>query len=112
MLGGDIYELDNTITGLNTIWADTIQGTPADYFSDVRSNIQTQIDNINWNPSTVGPKGDTGPQGIQGIAGTNGTNGLQGIQGIAGTNGTNGAKGDTGPQGIQGIAGTNGLQGT
>ena len=46
MLGGDIYELDNTITGLNTIWADTIQGTPAEYFSNVRSNLQTQIDNI------------------------------------------------------------------
>ena len=32
MLGGNIYELDNTITGLNTIWADTIQGIPAENF--------------------------------------------------------------------------------
>ena len=76
MLGGDIYELDNTITGLNTIWADTIQGTPADYFSNVRSNIQTQIDNIVYTPSTVGAKGDTGPQGPVG------PQGLQGLQGI------------------------------
>jgi hypothetical protein len=105
MLGGDIYELDNTITGLNTVWADTIQGTPADYFSNVRSNIQTQIDNIVYNPSTVGPKGDVGPQGP---IGPQGIQGIAGINGIDGTNGTNGSKGDQGLQGIQGLKGDQG----
>ena len=90
MLGNDAYELDNTITGLNSVWADQIQGVPAEYFTNVRSNLQTQIDNIVYNPSTIGPKGDTGSVGPQGPIG------------YTGPMGDTGPIGPTGPQGIQG----------
>ena len=102
MLGGNIYELDNTITGLNTIWADSIQGVPAEYYSTVRSDIQTQIDAIIYNPTTrgeTGPKGDARIQGIQGFTVPKGDQG-QGIQGIQGFTGPKGDQGDRGLQGI------------
>jgi len=72
------YEIDNTISGLNTVWADTIQGVPAEYFTNVRSNLQQQIDSIAYNPSVAGPKGDTGPVGPIGPIGYTGPVGQTG----------------------------------
>jgi hypothetical protein len=72
------YEIDNTISGLNTVWADTIQGVPAEYFTNVRSNLQNQIDTIVYTPTTVGPKGDTGAVGPIGPIGYTGLTGPTG----------------------------------
>ena len=46
MLGDEIYDLNNTITGLNTVW---------EYYTGIRSNLQTQIDNIVITAGAVGP---------------------------------------------------------
>ena len=46
MLGRDIYERNNTITGLDSIYADIIQGNPVEYFENITSNIQSQINLI------------------------------------------------------------------
>ena len=46
-LGGDINDLQPTITGLKTVWCDEFQGNDGQYFTDVRDNIQHQIDVLN-----------------------------------------------------------------
>ena len=55
MLGGDIYEINNTITKLVSIYADEIQGTRCKYYENITSNIQDKkiyyvtLSNNNWN---------------------------------------------------------------
>ena len=67
MLGGDLYERNNTIPGLVSIYADEIYGNPAEYFENIRTNIQDQLDYITSHyPTTAGPTGNTEPIGNTG----------------------------------------------
>jgi hypothetical protein len=103
------YEIDNTISGLNTIWADSINGVPGDYFTDITSNVQAQIDRIIYNPTIRGPQG---PQGVQGPIGPVGPMGPMGYTGSIGPQGTQGPIGPIGPQGPMGYTGAIGPAGS
>ena len=67
MIGIDTYESSvNTITGLDTIYVDEINGVPGQYFNGIRSNIQDQLDTI---ALKEGPTGFTGVTGVTGVTG-------------------------------------------
>lgn len=74
-------------------------------------DVDTQVNNVLTNTSSVGPQGEKGEKGDKGDTGATGAQGAQGEQGLPGTPGERGATGERGETGSQGEKGDTGPQG-
>lgn len=111
----EVIELEQVATDIEVI---EVEATTPGPKGDKGDDGYTPIKGVDYFDGDKGEKGDKGDIGLTGATGPKGDIGLtgpqgsQGPQGERGLQGLQGERGLQGPQGIQGLSGTNGLNGT